>query len=787
MATINSAIELRTACETDKIALRGVRLDATLIGATVRATLEQTFVNLEDKAIEAIYTFPLPETAAVCGFEVLTGDRVLTAEIEESEAALERYDDAIAGGHGAFLLEQDRPDVFSARVGNLKPGQAAKIRVSYVDQLERVDRSLRVRFPTTIAPRYVSAAGTGDPLQAAIDGDVLNPPHVLAVPYGLEMQVRIKAGAEIEKVSSPTHGVNVARPATAAEDWDFSFAEKLVEMDRDVVLQLDLTRDPAPDVQVAKGPDDAHYLAVSFVPEFDLEDLGDHRPNETVFLLDCSGSMQGESIQQASMALELCLRSLSAADTFNVCRFGSTFDFFAPLPVAYSDDTLRRAISFIRRGADLGGTEIHEPLSRVLSAKPTLGEVRNVIVLTDGQVSNEPAVIELARKWRGTNRLFTFGIGTAASGYLIRNLARATGGAAEFISGSERIEDKVLRTFSRIASPAVTDVSVDWGDVEVQTTGEIPPLFDGDILRVFGRAPGWPPASVTLKCRTAAGPQSWTVAVPPVTSDAGVISLGWARAKIESLEGATGSVTSQAVERQSSSERQLTTLSKKFGILCSRTSFVAVEHRSLEERNAGMPDLRRVPAQIAHGWGGLQSGGATSVCSLLALPAAMSPPARARGGIGSALAEKFSSLGRRKSKMRKSMPAMLNEPSDEALRGIEVEPADNLLRLLALQTAEGWFAEGYREILNDAGVATAEWASEIRRSFPTSFFSNGIEVQERTIGALLVLVAFRRLFADRKAIWRRADAKAARWLSHETGVVAAKIDELADAIGKITV
>src|SRR4051812_23142118 len=123
---------LRTANPADRIALRGVRLRSRLSGMSQRTTIEQTFVNVEDRSIEAVYTFPLPESAAVCGFEVIMGDRVLTGRIEEAEQAIEQYEEAISDGHGAFVMEQDRPDVFTIRVGNLKPGQATTIRLTYV-------------------------------------------------------------------------------------------------------------------------------------------------------------------------------------------------------------------------------------------------------------------------------------------------------------------------------------------------------------------------------------------------------------------------------------------------------------------------------------------------------------------------------------------------------------------------------------------------------------------------------------------------------------------------------
>src|SRR3954466_10294465 len=163
-------IALQTANPADRVALRGVRLRGRVAGMSLKATLEQTFVNLEPRAIEAVYTFPLPDSAAVCGFEVVTGDRVLTGVVEESEQAIEKYEEAIDNGHAAYALEQVRPDVFTVRVGNIKPRQAATIRITYVAALERVDKQIRVAFPTTVAPRYVTATGA-DPLDAIVDGD----------------------------------------------------------------------------------------------------------------------------------------------------------------------------------------------------------------------------------------------------------------------------------------------------------------------------------------------------------------------------------------------------------------------------------------------------------------------------------------------------------------------------------------------------------------------------------------------------------------------------------------
>ena len=238
MPATKATIGFRTANPADRIALRGVHLQARLSGMSIRATLEQTFVNLEKHAIEAVYTFPLPEAAAVCGFEVITADRILTGTVEELNAGIEKYEAAVEDGHGAFMMEQERPDVFTVRVGNLKPRQAATLRLTYIAPLDRQDKSIRVALPTTVAPRFTTSTGV-DPVEAIIDGDALNPPHVLTVPYGLSMEVDIALGRQVSRVSSPSHRVTIANGEDATT-CRVSFAGGVTEMDRDIVLLVDL-------------------------------------------------------------------------------------------------------------------------------------------------------------------------------------------------------------------------------------------------------------------------------------------------------------------------------------------------------------------------------------------------------------------------------------------------------------------------------------------------------------------------------------------------------------------
>jgi Ca-activated chloride channel family protein len=804
-------IALCTANPADRVALRGVRLRGRVAGMSLKATLEQTFVNLEPRAIEAVYTFPLPEGAAVCGFEVVFFDKVFTGVVDEADRAIERYDDAIADGHGAYLLEQHRPDVFTVRVGNLKPRQAVTIRLTYVADLQPVDRSIRLAFPTTIAPRYTTASGT-DPIDAAVDGDALNPPHVLSVPYGLSMELEVDLGKGLTTIESPSHAIVATRgkregeaPSERAspDAWRVTFAGGVTDMDRDVVLTLNLACEQEPFALAATSAAGERFVALSFLPEFDEDDLTGQPHAETVFVLDCSGSMGGESMRQATAALECCLRAMSAGDTFNVCRFGSTFEMLAPAPLAYSDYTLRKAISFIRQGANLGGTEILAPLDAIFAQAPAAGRVRNVVLLTDGQVTNEPAVIALAKRKRSRNRLFTFGIGHGCSAFLVSGLARATGGAAEFIAPGERIEEKVLRTFGRLASPPVTDVEIDWGNADAQIAPRtLPPLFDGDALRVFARVPGRVPETVTLRCNTAGGAKSWPVHVRAAADPAELLPTLWARAMIRTLEEEDGVQQTVSISAPSADRDTLIEISKRYNLLCSLTSFVAVEHRSLEDRNEGRPAVRRVPLQMIAG--GAADDDDDFPTSIAGAAAAM-PAAPMAGGLHDAMAVSGGSelldltresndadfgtvaeervRGGPKSR-RPKFAAFLKKHSRRAKPPLAIAAAappsaalptkggtargdadDDLLHLLAHQAADGSFDDSatVEHALRNIPLDRAHMLVAIDKLLHEAHVPSTL--RPKVAHALLVLLVLRTAFADRQPVWQRASKKAVRYVT----------------------
>jgi Ca-activated chloride channel family protein len=361
----------------------------------------------------------------------------------------------------------------------------------------------------------------------------------------------------------------------------------------------------------------------------------------------------------------------------------------------------------------------------------------------------------------------------------VRGLARATGGAAEFISAGERIEDKVLRTFGRLNSPAATGVTIDWDGCDVQTLAELPPVFDGDVMTVFGRAPGRLPGKVTLSCRTPRGPRQWAVAVPPAAADdGGVIATMWARRMIQSLEEVNHVASTRYRHRKASRPTEtLIGLSKEFGLLCSLTTFIAIEHRSPEERNDGRPALRRVPVMLAEGWGGIAGGGASHLDCLVAAPVLSARTTIDKTldrrdlydledqscDVDRASREVYSKRGAR------SFRESVRDSRSMKRASAAPEPSDELQGLLASLSAQGAFEAG-RELdamLTSAGRDPDWWREVIGHSIPVA--AGGLPHRDAIVTTVMVLLLLRDRFAAREPMWRRAAGKALGYLARAVG------------------
>jgi Ca-activated chloride channel family protein len=631
------------ALQTDRgpLPLIAMAIDARITGLLAGIELEQTFVNSTGSPIEATYIFPLPDRAAVTRFRMEVAGRIIDGVVEERGAAREQYDQAIAAGHRAAITEEERGGVFTLRVGNLMPGEAATVRLTLTGPLPLDDGEVTFQFPLVVAPRYIPGAAIGGPqagtglaadTDAVPDASRITPPVLLpGQPNPVRLSIRATidaAGVPVTGLTSSLHavsetvraGVTVVelRPPgggggpTGSAGGEGASPLGNARLDRDFILRWKVG-----DSQVRSCvfcADDADGKAGTFVVTLVPPTEGvQQRPRDVVFVIDRSGSMSGWKMVAARRAVARMIDSLNARDRFTVLAFDNTID-VPPGHTALVDGTDRnrfRTVEFLATLEARGGTEMAQPLAHAAALLAGGYDERDrvLVLATDGQVGNEDQILrELAPRLKNV-RVFALGIDRAVNAAFLRRLAAAGGGACEIVESEDRLDQVMDKVHRRIGTPVVTELAIS-GDSLVIETGSVTPrrlpdLFVGAPVVIAGRYRGRAPARssvwITGRSLVAGGMREQLVARDALTgADAAALSAVWARGRVRDLEDQyiTGGQSAEI-------EREIVSVSKRFSVLSRFTAFLAVDRQEVVNPG-GEVRIVTQPVEMPSGWAGKQ-------------------------------------------------------------------------------------------------------------------------------------------------------------------------------------
>lgn len=584
-----SAEDTRACLESDdgEVELLGVKLSGDLRGLLFEAEVEQRFRNPNDTNIEIIYSFPLPWGAVLLGVDVTLGDKRLSGTVVEKKKAAARYENALTEGNAAIMLERNHDQSYSLNLGNLAPKEDCIIKLRYAQTLEFAQQSLRLMIPTLLAPRY------GDPVR---DGGLMphqTPEHSLRVEYPFELVVRLHGSLAQSRVASPSHPIAVA--FSEGPVLEISLARKAF-LDRDFVLNIDQLAQSALAVAAPDSTKEGQVaLLASFCPQ-----IPQHATSDAAIkiLVDCSGSMGGDSIGAAKRALLAIVNSLAPEERFALSRFGSTVEHRTRGLWKMTDITRNSARRWVEAlDADLGGTEMEKALKSTfaLSDDRENGQ-SDVLLITDGEIYAIDAVIAAAKA--SGHRIFTVGIGSSPAEALLRRMAETSGGACEFIAPGEAVEPAVLRMFGRLRSPRLQQLRLEWPEGTKATWISALPLsvFDGETLNVFALLKEVPSGELRLL-----GQASNDSSPEPITSLAlpRELASGDALARL-----AAATRIRQLDETQEADAR---TLALDYQLVTEHTNFLLLHERAEDEKPKDMPELKKIAQMMPAGWGGLGS------------------------------------------------------------------------------------------------------------------------------------------------------------------------------------
>ncbi|MBK6393971.1 MAG: VWA domain-containing protein [Betaproteobacteria bacterium] len=559
----------------ETMALESVDARGHVRGLLFELAVEQRYRNPHDTNVEAVYTFPLPVEAVLLDLEITLGERRLVATVVEKKQAERDYEQAIDKGDTAIMLERASDGLCTLNLGNLMAGESATIRYRYAQLLRFEHGSVRLAIPTVIAPRY------GDPKAARLHAHQV-PTNDLAVAYPFSLTLDLEGEIAKGTVASPSHAISTK---ATAKGMRVALARDAF-LDRDFVLAVEGLSGRSLAV-VAKDGDRFVALA-SFCA--DVPKSADERPLRLKLLVDCSGSMGGDSIDAARRALHRILASLEPADRFSFSRFGSHVVHETDGMVSASATHVRTTAERLgRMDADLGGTEMADALRAVFAIGGTDGAA-DVLILTDGEVWDADHLVSEARGAR--QRVFAVGIGSAPAEGVLRRLAEASGGACEFVAPNEDAEAAILRMFARLRAPRVERADVAWPVAPGWTTPLPSGLFGGETIHAFAGFDVAPLGAITLALRAKDG-------APPLTAAA--------QFDAEVVEDRTLARIAAARRIDTAVEEEKLRLALDYGLLTARTNLIVVYERAAGEKAVDMPRLAHVAQMHAAGWHGVGS------------------------------------------------------------------------------------------------------------------------------------------------------------------------------------
>jgi len=512
-------------------------------GNISRVEVTQTFQNPYDKPLEAIYVFPLPDQAAVDDMEIQIGDRIIKGDIKRREEAKEIYELARQEGRTAGLLEQERDNIFTQSLANIKPGEQIKVTIRYTESLKFEEGDYEFVFPMVVGPRYIPGTAIdpqGNTLQVP-DASRITPPVLRPETRSgndITVSLQIDAGVPIRNLYSTSHRLDLQN---RGETVQLKLANGDNIPNKDLVVRYKVSGDRTEPTVLTTTTEQGAHFATYLIPAIDYrpEQIV---PKDVVFLMDTSGSQSGDPIIKSRELMRRFINGLNPNDTFTIIDFSNTTRQLSSSPLANNAVNRRKAMAYIDQVDANGGTELMNGINAVMkfpAAKD--GRLRSVVLITDGYIGNDNEVIAAVQKnLKSGNRLYSFGVGSSTNRYLLERIAEIGRGTSQVVRQDEPTQAVAEKFFRQINNPVLTNIQVKWegdGAAPEIYPSNAPDLFAEQPLVLFGKKGDRSNGKLKITGIAAGGEryeQILDVNFDNNNSNLGIAQL-WGRARIKDL------------------------------------------------------------------------------------------------------------------------------------------------------------------------------------------------------------------------------------------------------------
>jgi Ca-activated chloride channel family protein len=577
------------------LAVKYLRVDASVENQVATTRVVQEFQNSTSRDLECTYIFPLPKGAAVRDFAMYIGGKRMKGELLEKEKARAVYEDIVRRAKDPGLLEYLDSQVLRLRIFPVPANGTQKVELEYSELLP-ADAGLA---------EYVFPLKVGEKASKTLED--------------FTVAVRIKSNVPIKSVYSPTHEVGVSRPNDHEAVAGMETKRALLDRDFHLFWTLDEKDFGLALMTYRPDPDKPGMFLMLISPRSEINQER-RAPRDAVFVLDTSGSMKGEKVEQVKKALKFCLEKLDRKDRFAIIQFSTAAQGFADKWTDATAENLEKACQWAEAFEAAGGTNISEALQKTFALPYDESRPATVLFLTDGRptvdTTDTEALMKLVKDNNRRNlRVFAFGAGDDVSTHLVDRIAGETGGLPEYVRQGEAIDGKVTRLFSKMSHPVLTDLAIEVPGVRVTEMypKQLPDLFRGGQVVILGAYEGDGDSAIRLKGRVGKKKEElvYEGTFPKKAADRNFIGPLYANRKIGYL---LDQVRLHGENKELKDE--VVRLSLAYGIETPYTSYLVLENQEqYKQYNISISGTMPAPQEGAAAWstGGGSAGSGGSV------------------------------------------------------------------------------------------------------------------------------------------------------------------------------
>ena len=524
----------------------------------------QVFRNTENRQVEALYTFPVPNGASVANFSMWINGKEMVGEVVEKERAREIYNSYKRQRRDPGLLEQVDYKTFEMRIFPIAPRAEQQVQIVYYQELNQDSDWATYVYPLAT----VSGAGMNQRCEG-----------------GFSLNLEVKSAVPITTMESPSHQDEFVFAEYTDAYCQASMELEQGDLSRDVVVAYRLARPRTGiDMIAFREPGEDGYFCMTITAGKELEDL--NAGMDYVFIMDVSGSMGNDGkLSLSRESIGAFVKTLSEDDRTDVITFNiqaaALFNELRPVTGTAQEEVL----TFLDTRKARGGTVLGPALTAAYRYRDP-DRALNVVVLSDGMTEQKErqALAELIRTRPANVRVFCIGVGNEVNRPLLREIAEGAGGLAAFISRGDNFARQAAAFRRKLIHPVATQLGIKFDsntvyDVEPR---QLPNLYHGMPVRLYGRYSKPGPAALSLNADVAGRDLTMEVPLdfPKMDTTNPEIKRMWAWHRVDRLkrDSRSGDMSKpKAVD-------EIIRLGELYSIVTEHTSFLVLENDAEYQR-----------------------------------------------------------------------------------------------------------------------------------------------------------------------------------------------------------